>query len=138
MKNSIITLILFALFSLTQVSSASGKHHSETTTKLRDQAAAAALKKSPSDVVVYAKGLICESCAIGIRKKLQRLDFIDTRQPNKGIQMNPQTQLVTITVKRGALADGPKISKAIRAAGYDPVSLYLVNAKRKVQKSPLK
>ncbi|MGC6426655.1 MAG: heavy-metal-associated domain-containing protein [Akkermansiaceae bacterium] len=118
-------LFFAAILGLTLTGFADEKHHVEINAKARDAFAAQALQKQKKTVVIYARGLVCESCAIGIRKKLQRLAFVDTKKPDKGIVMDPKTQLVTVSLNDKAI-DPASISKAIRGAGYDPVSLYQV------------
>jgi len=78
-----------------------------------------------SDVVmVYAEGLCCPSCAIGIRKKISKLDFIDTSGSKKGVDLDPEFQLVTMQLKKNAVVDLKKLAMAIDDAGYTPVRLY--------------
>ena len=125
---SIITL--FSLFAFAQAQDK--QIYSEISEKKREAAALTALKSTPDIVMVYAKGMCCESCGIGIRKKLQKLDFVDTKRFNKGIGLDPKTQLVTIAMKKGAKADGKAIHKAVQQAGYDAMKLYeLVGGKLK-------
>ena len=117
---SIITL--FSLLVFTQAEDK--KIYSEISEKKREEAALAELKSNPNTVMVYAKGMCCESCGIGVRKKLQKLDFVDTDRFNKGIALDPKTQLVTIAMQKGAKADGKAIHKAVQQAGYDAMKLY--------------
>jgi len=131
-----IYLFLTAMIGLTLIGFADDKHHVEINDKARDAFASKTLKKQNQSVVIYARGLVCESCAIGIRKKMQRLKFVDTKKPQKGIVMDPKTQLVTVSLNDKAIDLGA-ISKAIRGAGYDPVSLYQVVPKKGVIKTPL-
>ena len=78
-----------------------------------------------SDVVMlYAEGLCCPSCAIGIRKKLSVLDFVDTSGSNQGVDLDPQFQLVTLNIKKEQPVDTKKLAMAIDDAGYTPVRLY--------------
>ena len=100
-----------------------------------DQRAAAVrtlLKEHNSAIVVYAKGLCCLSCSIGIRKMLKNLTFVDQARLNKGVSLDPKHQLVTIAIKNGHQYDVGAVSKAIDDAGYDPVSLFAMK-KSKVQ-----
>ena len=100
------------------------KFEPEISEKKRIVAATAKLKAAPGTVLVFAKGLCCESCAIGIRKKVQKLDFVDTSKPKKGIDLDAKTQLVTIVLKKGAAVDMAALNKAIKDAGYDAMKLY--------------
>ena len=73
---------------------------------------------------VYTKGLVCESCALGIRKKVQRLDFVDTKKPSKGVVLDVRSQLVSISLKNGAVINKAELTKAIKGAGYEPLTLF--------------
>ncbi len=87
-------------------------------------------------VLVYAKGLCCPSCAIGIRKMVSRLDFVDSSGSNKGVDLDPKFQLVTFKIKDGKKADLAQVARAIDDAGYDPVRVYRME-KKKVLSDPL-
>ena len=52
--------------------------------------AATAVVQTPNTVAVYARGLCCASCAIGIRKKLANIDVIDRSRFNQGIDLDPK------------------------------------------------
>ena len=75
-------------------------------------------------VMLYAEGLCCPSCAIGIRKKLSVLDFVDTSGSNQGVDLDPKFQLVTLNIKKEKALDAKKLAMAIDDAGYTPVRLY--------------
>ena len=101
-----------------------GQPYPEASEEVRAQAVKVTLKAQPKTVLVYAKGLCCPSCAIGIRKMLSRLDFVDTSGENQGIELDPKTQLVTMRLRKGHKYDARKVSQAIDDAGYAPVSLF--------------
>lgn len=129
MKKLIISLITF--ITLTSLGYADTKNHAtEISEKAREKVALATLKSSPNTVQVYARGLICESCGLGVRKKLQRLKFVDTSKPKKGIVMDVKSQLVSVSLKQGKTADLEAIKKAIKGAGYDPMKLYQLKGKK--------
>ncbi len=135
MKKIIFNLLLFvSLFVSVQ---AEGKHHTEITDKARNEAALKALKSSPTTVQVYAKGLVCESCALGIRKKVQRLDFVDTGKPSKGVVLDVRSQLVSISLKKGETLDKQALAKAIKGAGYDPITLFILEKGKKLKSESL-
>lgn len=100
----------------------------EASQEVRNTAAIEKLNKEANTVCVYAKGLCCPSCAIGIRKKVGKLSFVDTKRLAKGVDLDVKTQLVTIAVKAGADADPTALAKAIDDAGYDAVHLYTLSA----------
>lgn len=89
----------------------------------RETGASNALAKD-NTVAIYAKGLICPSCAIGIRKHLSKLPFVDRKKPKSGVELDAKTQLTIVTLKPGAMVDQAAVAKAIRRAGYDPVEIY--------------
>ena len=82
------------------------------------------LSNEPDSVILYAKGLCCPSCAIGIRKHISKLDFVDRKRLNKGVDLDAKTQLVTVAVLEAKKVDYPLLGKAVRRAGYDPVRVY--------------
>jgi hypothetical protein len=108
--------------------SASAADLQEVKESVRIQAASKKLKEQPAAMCLYVKGLCCPSCAIGIRKKVSRLTFVDQKQFSKGVDLDAKTQLVLIGLKSGAAPDNAALAKAIDAAGYEPVHLYsLIN-----------
>ena len=86
--------------------------------------AATKVVKAPNTVAVYARGLCCASCAIGIRKKLVKIDVIDLTRFNQGIELDPKTQLVHIALKPGTRLPHKAVAQAILDAGYDAVQVY--------------
>jgi four helix bundle suffix protein len=96
----------------------------EASRESRVAAAKAILAKDPDVVTVYAKGLCCPSCAIGIRKKVGKLDFVDTKRLKKGVDLDAKMQLATIALKKGATPKVDALAKAIDDAGYDGIHLY--------------
>ncbi len=130
-----ILLLTTLLISLLVPAYADSNHCSaeEISEKARQQVALAALRAAPHTVQVYAKGLICQSCGIGVRKKLQRLSFTDRSRFNKGIDMDVKTQLVTVALKEGQTYDAAEVTKAVRGAGYTPVTLYALDAQNQLQ-----
>ena len=75
-------------------------------------------------VMLYAEGLCCPSCAIGIRKKISVLDFVDASGSNQGVELDPKFQLVTLNIKKDQAVDLKKLALAIDDAGYNPVRFY--------------
>lgn len=137
MKKLLITIV--TLFSLTVFANANVKdHQKEITEGARKKAAITALMTKPNTIQLYAKGLVCESCAVGIRKKLQKLKFVDKSQAKNGIILDVRTQLVSISLRKGSVADKDSLIKAIKGAGYDPVMLYQLNKGGKFQASSLR
>ena len=74
--------------------------------------------------LVYVKGLVCPSCAIGVRKNLSKMKGVDRKRFKDGIDMNPETQLVTIALKNGAKLDSKDLIERVVDAGYTAVEEY--------------
>ncbi len=113
-----------AAFALALTGNAQAQPLPEAPENVRKAEALKILKKTPGAVLIYAKGLCCQSCGIGVRKKVGKLDFVDVSRFDTGVELHPRTQLATIAVKKGKKAKGKALSKAIDAAGYEPVNLY--------------
>ena len=65
--------------------------------------------------------------AIGIRKHVSKLDFVDKKRLSKGVDLDAKVQLVLVAVKEGHTPDLAALAKAVDDAGYDPVILYRLN-----------
>jgi copper chaperone CopZ len=114
-------IIFFITFSTAQVFAAPNPEASQ---KVRDGVVFTQLKAHPNTVLVYAKGLCCPSCAIGIRKKVKTLSFVDLSRFNDGVELDAKHQLVTIALKLNQKVDIKALSLAIDDAGYTPVHVY--------------
>ena len=82
------------------------------------------LLSSSNISLVYVKGLVCPSCAIGVRKNLSKMKGVDKKRFKDGIDMNPETQLVTIALKDGAELDNKDLIERVVDAGYVAVEEY--------------
>ena len=124
--NKILFILISTLaLSLVIVSPGWAKPFEEVNQDVRDIQVKAQLKTKPDALLVYAKGLCCPSCAIGIRKMISRLPFVDTTKPNDGVDLDAKHQLVTIMVKKGNQPDFRALASAIDEAGYEPVHTYV-------------
>ena len=94
--------------------------------EVRNVAAAKLLKERKDVSLLYVKGLVCHSCAIGIRVKVGKLPFVDSTRYKRGIDMDTKTQLLTIALLPGAKANAGELDKAITNAGYEPVEWYSI------------
>ena len=126
MKIMKLSLSIFAAIALAfvLVGNAQAQMIPEASEDVRQATALEILKKTPDAVLIYAEGLCCQSCGIGVRKKIEELDFVDLSRFNQGVELHPSTQLATIAIKKGKKASGKALAKAIEDAGYDPVNLY--------------
>ena len=75
------------------------------------------LKDYPNTVVLKVKGLVCSSCAIGVRVHLSKMDGIDISKFNKGIMLDSTSQYVLVAIKDNI--DFQKIDESITNAGYN-------------------
>ena len=96
----------------------------EVTETIRFEAVQKLLEGKDNEVAVFAKGLVCSSCGIGVRQHLKRIENVDRSRYEKGVELNAQIQVVIIAVKEGTQLDEAKISQAIYDAGYDPVHIF--------------
>ena len=129
----VLLVVLTALtLSLLTVSTGWAKPFDEVNQDVRDVQVKAQLEAQPEALLVYAKGLCCPSCAIGIRKMIGRLPFVDTSGDNDGIELDAKHQLVVITVKKGEKPDYQALASAIDEAGYEPVHTYVWKDKKVV------
>jgi len=101
----------------------------EVTEEVRLISAREKLSANPSIVVLYAEGLCCPSCAIGVRKKVSKLSNVDRAQFNNGVDLDTKTQLVSVAMKsEPTKIDLPSLAQAIWDAGYTPVRTYHLDA----------
>ena len=114
----------FALMSATSFLFAKDDDKAEAPVEVRLAAASKLLKDSSAISLVYVKGLVCPSCAIGVRKNLSKMKGVDKKRFRDGIDMNPETQLVTIALKAGAKIDNKDLIERVEDAGYIAVEEY--------------
>ncbi len=74
MKRILIPAMLLVAFAVTSVAAEVSPEVSEDERRV---AAQELLEKEPKTAVLYVQGLCCPSCAIGIRKKVSKLAFVD-------------------------------------------------------------
>ena len=107
----------------------------EVSQDVRKAAVLKTLTERPKAVLVYARGLCCPSCSIGVRKKVSPLAFVDRDQAESGVKIDAENQLVVIAVKPGAPIDMKALSQAIDDAGYPPIHLYSMDKGKLVTKT---
>ena len=120
-KNWAAIMVVVAL-GVTSASAADGDPDAKQ--EVRNVAAVKLLKEHKDMSLVYVKGLVCPSCAIGIRVKLSKLPFVDSTRYKHGIDMDAKTQLLTIALLPMVKANTEEVEKAITDAGYEPVERY--------------
>ena len=123
MKFRLILLLFSTLFFSSHFVMANDDKE-EVRPEVRLTAAKKTLLEKTQISVIYVKGLVCPSCAIGIRKNLSKMKGVDKKRFKDGIDMNPETQLVTIALKEGAELDNKDLIERVVDAGYFAVEEY--------------
>ena len=123
MKNWVAIMVMSAL-GVASATAADGDPDAKQ--EVRNIAAVKLLKERKDVSLLYVKGLVCPSCAIGIRVKVGKLPFVDSTRYKRGIDMDTKTQLLTIALLPGAKANAGELDKAITNAGYEPVEWYSI------------
>jgi len=121
MKSILLSSLLVALTSSFLLAN---EDKEEARPEVRLAAAKKALLESSEISLVYVKGLVCPSCAIGIRKNLSKLKGIDKKRFKDGIDMDPETQLVSIAFKGNFKIDNKDLIERVEDAGYIAVEEY--------------
>ena len=117
-------LSIFALTSLILAAQARSTDRSATS-ELRDQAAIGIVENHPNYLLVHTKGLVCNSCGIGLRIHIGKLDGVDKSQLSKGVDLDVEKQFVLVAFKPDAAIDVEGVREAIHNAGYYPAHYYL-------------
>ena len=123
MKFRLILLLFSTLFFSSHFVMANDDKE-EVRPEVRLTAAKKTLLEKTQISLIYVKGLVCPSCAIGIRKNLSKMKGVDKKRFKDGIDMNPETQLVTIALKDGAELDNKDLIERVVDAGYVAVEEY--------------
>ena len=118
----LVALIVSVALSIVTVSAADGDPDAKQ--EVRDIAAKAKLKERKNISLLYVKGLVCPSCAIGIRVKVGKLPFVDVTRYKRGVDMDIKSQLLTVALLPDVKTDTRSINKAVSNAGYDAVEWY--------------
>jgi len=117
-------LLSIALITGSASLSANDDDKDEAPEEVRLAAAKKVLSESSQISLVYVKGLVCPSCAIGVRKNLSKMKGVDKKKFKEGIDMNADTQLVTIALKKDAKVDVKELIERVDDAGYDAIEKY--------------
>jgi copper chaperone CopZ len=123
MKLGQILLLLITLF-ISSNFIVANEDKEEARPEVRLEAAKKILLDSSSISLIYVEGLVCPSCAIGIRKNLSKMLGVDRTRFKDGIDMNPETQLVTIAFKEGISIDNKDLIELVEDAGYTAIEEY--------------
>ena len=82
------------------------------------------LNSNPQSVAFFAKGMCCQSCAIGVRVHVASMNFVDKSRFNNGVKLNALTQVVTVAVKGETKVHPHALKVAVQRAGYEPIEMY--------------
>ena len=119
-----LTLFLFStVFFISQIVIAD-EDKEEVRPEVRFAAAKKTLLNTSKISLIYVKGLVCPSCAIGVRKNLSKMKGVDKARFKDGIDMNPETQLVSIAFKGNVEIDNKDLIERVEDAGYIAVEEY--------------
>ena len=118
----LVALIVSVALSIVTVSAADGDPDAKQ--EVRDIAVKAKLKERKNISLLYVKGMVCPSCAIGIRVKVGKLPFVDVSRYKRGVDMDIKSQLLTIALLPDLKTDTRSINKSVNNAEYDVVEWY--------------
>ena len=121
-----LAIMVLAALGVTMATAADGDP--DVKQEVRNVAAIKMLKERKGVSLMYVKGLVCPSCALGIRIKISKLPFVDLTRYKRGVDMDAKNQLVTVALLPGEKADAGSLAKAVSDAGYDPVETYSMEA----------
>ena len=115
----IYTLLILLCFLSNSYSS--GVHASEINETECSERMQTLLEEHPEAIIVHVKGLVCSSCAIGIRIGLAKIEGLDRSKFTKGVELDSTNQFVLLAAKEAL--DVNLIFQKIYDAGYDPLHL---------------
>ena len=92
--------------------------------EMRLESAQSYLSGNPSHMAFYSKGLVCSSCAIGLRIHIREIDGIDRNKLDDGMLLDAKNQLLIIAFLQGFVPNIQKIITAIDNAGYETTHYY--------------
>ena len=117
-------LLVFSTIIVSQHFTLASEDKEEARPEVRLAAAKKMLLESSEISLVYVKGLVCPSCAIGVRKNLSKMKGVDKKRFKDGIGMDPETQLVSIAFKGSFKIDNKDLIERVEDAGYIAVEEY--------------
>lgn len=120
----ILTLAAIALLlqPLTSFAAHDGEGHSHDNVSVA-QKSLENITVKPGEAVFEVHGIVCSFCAMGVRKKLSKLSFIDTSKYNNGVLLEIEDQKVTIAIKPGTELDVKAAYESIKSGGYEPAKV---------------
>ena len=98
--------------------------YSIASSEMRLESAQSHLSGNPNQMAFYSKGLVCSSCAIGLRIHLKKLDGINRDKLDDGMLLDAKNQLLVVAFKQGFVPNIQEIIGAIDKAGYETTHYY--------------
>ena len=96
--------------------------------EMRLESAKSHLLGNPNQMAFYSKGLVCSSCAIGLRIHVNKLDGIDRNKLDDGMLLDAKNQLLIVAFEQGFVPNIQEIIRAFDNAGYETTHYYkLIN-----------
>lgn len=77
-----------------------------------------------NQIAIYARGLVCSSCGIGLRIHIGKLDGLDKSQFEKGMLLDAKNQLALVAFENVNAEGIEAARKAVYKAGYEPTHYY--------------
>ena len=114
----------FILFLLSSTSLFGMAQFEAVTPEVRLQAAAKHLEGKSDYLAIYAKGFVCNSCGIGLRIHLSKLDLIDKSVFKKGVLMDASKQLLILALQPNRAIEIKALQRAVDRAGYEASHYY--------------
>lgn len=117
MRILFFTLLTALMFNTQAFANHAAGHNHADMTESDMQKTAPGIEGADHTIVAQINGLVCDFCARALEK------VFDKRDEVTGIDVNLDTKLVTIGLKKGADIDDATITKLITDAGYNVVKI---------------
>ena len=98
--------------------------YSIASSEMRLESAQSHLSGNHNQMAFYSKGLVCSSCAIGLRIHLKKLDGINRDKLDDGMLLDAKNQLLIVAFEQGFVPNIQEIIGAIDKAGYETTHYY--------------
>ena len=108
--------------------------YSIASSEMRLESAKSYLSENPNLMAFYSRGLVCSSCAIGLRIHVNKLDGINRNKLDDGMLLDAKNQLLIVAFEQGFVPNIQEIIRAINKAGYETTHYYkLINEVVQIQ-----
>lgn len=117
MRILVFTLLAAILFNTPAFANHTAGHNHADMTQADMKKSVPGIEGADHTIVAQINGLVCDFCARALEKVFGKRDEVT------GIDVNLDTKLVTIGLKKGANIDDATITKLITDAGYNVVEI---------------